>query len=179
MGKSCCLHAGLTSLMKRSVKGVGSVDEVFLTRQGQRHAWWRAVDHDDTMLDMLVQRRCTTHMATPFVRTLLKGLPDVIITEKLKSDGATKRAILPGVEHCQRRSLHNRCEHAQRPTRHRAYRMQGLQSAGHAQCLLSAYGPIAHPCRPCRSLLSAPEYRQGMQQRCESWVAMTSTERAA
>jgi putative transposase len=153
-----------------------------LTINGQRHYLWRAVDQDDNVLDILVQSRRTTHAAKKFFRTLLKGLryvPRVIITEKLKSDGAAKRELLPGVEHRQSRYLNNRCEHAHRPTRQRAYRMQGFQSAGHAQRFLSAYGPIAHHFRPRRHLWSAAEYRQEMHNRFASWAAITGTERAA
>jgi len=49
---------------------------------------------------------------------LLKGLTDVprvVITDKLKSYGATKRAILPGVEHRQHHYLNNRAEHSHQP----------------------------------------------------------------
>jgi putative transposase len=116
------------------------------------------------------------------VSTLLKGLqyvPRVIITDKLKSYGAAKREILPGVEHRQSRSLNNRCEHAHRPTRQREYRMQGFTSAGHAQRFLSAYGPIPHHFRPRRHLLSAAAYREEMRNRFARWVELTGTERAA
>lgn len=78
------------------------LDAVFLTMNGQRHYRWRAVDQDENVLDMLVQSRRNTHAAKKFLRKLLKGLryvPRVIITDKLKSYGAAKRAILPGVEH--------------------------------------------------------------------------------
>ena len=33
------------------------LDEVFLTINGKRHDLWRAVDQDDTVLDILVQSR--------------------------------------------------------------------------------------------------------------------------
>ena len=98
------------------------LDAVFLAINGERHSLWRAVDQDDNVLDILVQRRRNTQAAKKFFRKLLKGLPyvpRVIITEKLKSDGAAKREILPGVEHRQSRSLNNRCEHSHRPTRQR------------------------------------------------------------
>jgi len=158
------------------------LDEVFLTINGERHYLWRAVDQEDNVLDILVQRRRNKQAAKKFFRKLLKGLqyvPRVIITEKLKSYGAAKREILPGVEHRQSRYLNNRCENSHRPTRQREYRMQGFKSPGHAQRFLSAYGPIAQHCRPRRHLLSAPEYRKEMRQRFESWAAMTGTERAA
>jgi DDE domain len=101
------------------------------------------------------------------------------ITDKLKSYGVAKREILPGVEHRQSRYLNNRCENSHRPTRQREYRMQGFQSAGHAQRFLAAYGPIAQHFRPRRHRLSAAEYRDEMRQRFESWDEMTGTERAA
>ena len=113
---------------------------------------------------------------------MLKGLqyvPRVIITDKLKSYGAAKREILPGVEHRQSRYLNNRCENSHRPTRQREYRMQGFKSAGHAQRFLSAYGPIAQHFQPRRHLLSASEYRAEMGKRFESWADITGTERAA
>ncbi len=116
-----------------------------MTINGRRHYLWRAVDQDDNVLDILVQSRRNKHAAKKFFRKLLKGLqyvPRVIITDKLKSYGAAKREILPGVEHRQSRYLNNRCENSHRPTRQREYRMQGFKSAGHAQRFLSAYGPI-------------------------------------
>jgi len=158
------------------------LDEVFLTIDGERHSLWRAVDQDDNVFDILVQSRRNTHAAKKFFRKLLKGLqyvPRVIITEKLKSYGAATREILPGVEHRQSHYLNNRCENSHRPTRQRERRMQRFKSAGHAQRFLSAYGPIAQHFRPRRHLLSAPEYRQEMPQRFESWTEITGTKQAA
>jgi putative transposase len=89
------------------------LDEVFLSIKGERHYLWRAVDQDGNVLDILVQRRRDKRAAKKFFRKLLKGLtyiPRVIITDKLKSYGAAKREMLPGVEHRQHRYLNNRAE---------------------------------------------------------------------
>ena len=128
------------------------------------------------MLDILVRRQRNKQAGKKFFRKLLKGcqyVPRVVITDKLKSYGAAKREILPGVEHRQHRYLNNRAENSHQPTRQRARRMQGLKSPGHAQRLLSAYGPIAQHVRPRRHRLSAPAYRQEMQQRCQEWGEIT------
>jgi hypothetical protein len=64
---------------------------------------------------VLVQSRRNKKAAKQFFRKLLKGLtyvPRVVITDKLKSYGAAKREILPGVEHRQSRYLNNRCENS-------------------------------------------------------------------
>jgi putative transposase len=152
------------------------LDEVFLTINGAQHYLWRAVDQEGYVLDILVQSRRNKTAAKKFFRKLLKRLryvPRVIITDKLKSYGAAKREILPGVEHRQHRYLNNRAENSHQPTRQRERRMQGFKSPGHAQRFLSAYGPIAQHFRPRRHLLSAHAYRQEMVQRFQSWQEVT------
>src|SRR2546422_10766136 len=152
------------------------MDEVFLTIKGERSYLWRAVDQAGNVLDILVQRRRDKRAAKKFFRKLLKGLmyvPRVLITDKLKSYGAAKQEILPGVEHRQHRYLNNRAENSHQPTRQRERRMQGFKSPGHAQRFLAAYGPIAEHFRPRRHLLSAQAYRQEMVQRFQSWQEVT------
>ena len=96
------------------------LDERVLTIKGARHYLWQAVDQEGPVLDILGQRRRDKRAAKKFFRKLLKGLsyvPRVIITDKLKSYGAAKREILPGVEHRQHRSLNNRAENSHQATR--------------------------------------------------------------
>jgi putative transposase len=154
------------------------LDEVFLTIYGERHYLWRAVDQEGNILNILVQRRRDKHAAKKFFRKLLKGLtyvPRVIITDKLKSYGAAKREILPGVEHRQHRYLNNRAENSHQPTRQRERRMQRFKSPGHAQRFLAAYSPIASHFRPRRHLLPAPVYRQEMAHRFQIWWEIIGT----
>src|SRR5947207_5507283 len=142
------------------------LDEVFLTINGKRHYLWRAVDQDDNVLDILVQSRRNKHAAKKFFRKLLKGLtyvPCVIITDKLKSYGAAKREILPGVEHRQHRYLNNRAENSYQPTRQQERCMQRFNFPGHAQRFLSAYGPIAQHFRPRRHRYAVSAYRQELR----------------
>jgi putative transposase len=111
----------------------GHMDEVFLTIKGEHRYLWRAVDQDGNVLDIRVQRRRDKQAAKKFFRKLLKGLtyvPRVIVTDKLKSSGAAKRELLPGVEHRQHRYLNNRAENSTQPTRQRERRMQRLKSPG-------------------------------------------------
>ena len=158
------------------------MDEVFLTIKGERHYLWRAVDQDGNVLDILVQRRRDKRAAKKFFRKLLKGLtyvPRVIITDKLKSYAAAKREILPGVEHRQHRYLNNRAENSHQSTRQRERHMQRFKSPGHAQRFLAASGPIAQHFRLHRHRLSAPVYRQELQNRFSSWQEITTLPLAA
>src|SRR5215212_4175649 len=111
------------------------LDEVFITINGQQHYLWRAVDQDGTVLDILVQSRRNTAAAKKFFRKLLSGLqyvPRVLITDKLASYGAAKRAVLPRVEHRQHKRLNNRAEHSHQPTRERERIMKRFKSSGQA-----------------------------------------------
>jgi putative transposase len=158
------------------------LDEMVLSIQGERHYLWRAVDQDGTVLDILVQRHRNKRAAKKFFCKLLKGLayvPRVIVTDKLKSYGAAKREILPGVEHRQHRYLNNRAENSHQSTRQRERRMQRFKSPGQAQRFLSAYGPIAQHFRPRRHRLSAPAYRQEIAQRFQLWQQITNPALAA
>ena len=136
------------------------------------------MDQDGNILDILVQSRRNKQAAKKFFRKLLKSLtyvPRVVITDKLKSYGAAKREMLPGVEHRQSRYLNNSCENSHLPTRQRERHMQRFKSAGHAQRFLSAYGPIAQYFRPRRHRYSARAYRQEMKNRFQVWQEITGT----
>ena len=107
------------------------MDEMVLTIGGKKHYLWRAVDQEGNVLDILVQSRRHKKAAKIF-RKLLKGLqyvPRVIITDKLRSYGAAKREILPGVEHRQHKRLNNRAENSHQPTRLREKKMRRFKSA--------------------------------------------------
>ena len=158
------------------------LDDVFRSISGERHDRWRAVDQDGTGLDSLVQRRRNKTTAKTCFRKLLKRCPYVprgLITDQLKSSGAAKQEMLPGVEHRQHRDLNNCAENSHQPTRQPERRMQGFKSPGQAQHFLSAYGPIAQHFRLRRHRLSASAYRQEMSHRFERWAEIAGTERAA
>jgi putative transposase len=156
--------------------------KIMLTIKGAHHYLWRAVDQEGKVLDLLVQRRRNKQAAKQFFRKLLKGLsyvPRVIVTDKVKSYGAAKREILPGIEHRQHHYLNNRAENSHQPTRQRERRMQRFKSPGHAQRFLSAYGPIAQHFRPQRHRFAAPAYRQELRNRFQIWQAITASALAA
>ena len=128
------------------------------------------------MLDILVQSRRNKKAAKRFFRKLLKGLqyvPRVIITDKLKSYGAAKREILPGVEHRQHKRLNNRAENSHQPTRLREKKMRKFKSAKHTQRFLSAFGPLSQHFQPGRHRFSAREYRAILQGRFQTWNEVT------
>src|SRR3954451_7381995 len=77
------------------------LDEVFLKINGITHYLWRAVDQNGVVIDILVQPKRDRFAAMKFFRRLLRGTehryPRVIVTDKLRSYGAAKRVVMPGV----------------------------------------------------------------------------------
>lgn len=81
--------------------------EVFVRINGKLHCLWRDVDQDGNVLDILVQPRRDTRAAQRFFRCLLKYVPRVVVTDKLRSYGAAHRTIMPSVEHRSSKYLNN------------------------------------------------------------------------
>ena len=157
------------------------LDEVYLSINGQRDYLWRAVDQDGYVLDILVQSRRNKRAAQRFFRKLLKGLcyvPRVIITDKLKSDEAARKELMPGVEHRQHKGLNNRAELSHPPTRQRERPMRRFKSPGHAQRFLSTHDPINNHFRPCRHRMAAVDYRAVRTQAFETWQQVTCAQKA-
>ena len=95
------------------------MDEVFLKINGVTHYLWRAVDQHGIVLDILVQPKRDRFAAMRFFRKLLRASdyrrPRVIVTDKLRSYGAAKRVVMPGVAHRQYWYLNNRAENSHQP----------------------------------------------------------------
>ncbi|MCB1824083.1 MAG: IS6 family transposase [Candidatus Competibacteraceae bacterium] len=158
------------------------LDEVYLGINGQRYSLWRDVDQDGYVLDILVQSRRNKRAAKRFFRKFLKGLgyvPRVIITDKLKSNEAARKELMPGVEHRQHQGLNNRAELSHQPTRQRERPMRRFKSPGHSQRFLSAHGPINNHFRPRRHRMAASEYRAVHTQAFETWRQVTCARKNA
>ncbi len=146
------------------------LDEVFLKINGKTHYLWRAVDQQGYVLDILVQSRRNKGAAKRFFGKLLKGceyLPRVIITDKLASYGAARRAVLPGVEHRQSGYLNKRAENSHQPTRKRERVMRKVQISRarpavpvrlrpHSRRFLPPAASVQGRAIPCRTSSSIP-----------------------
>ena len=138
------------------------LDEVVISIAGKKHWLWRAVDQHGAVLDILVQSRRNAKAAKQLLRKLLKkhGIaPRVMITDKLASYGAARRAIMPGIEHRQHSGLNNRAENNHQPTRRRECIIKRFKSAGQAQRFLAAHDQIASRFR-CPANTNAADHRR-------------------
>jgi putative transposase len=165
--------------IRRRLPRVGDkwhLDEVAIKIAGVKHWLWRAVDQTGIVLDVLVQSRRDKQAARRLLRKLLKKQmrpPRVMITDKLASYGAAKRAIMPGVEHRQHKGLNNRAENAHQPTRRRERQMKRFKSPGQAQRFLSAHDQINNLFHLRRDHRPAIEYRAARTQAFQTWAEVT------
>ena len=155
------------------------LDEVFIRVQGKLHYLWRAVDQHGHVLDILVQSRRNARAAKRFFRKLLRDLqyvPRVIVTDKLRSYGAAKREILPGVEHRQSRYLNNRAEVSHQPTRRRERQMQRFKSARQAQRFLAVHALVSTTISSSVAThLTAHQHRDARDAAFQVWRDVTRT----
>ena len=125
------------------------LDEMVVSIKGKKHWLWRAVDAEGYVLDALVQSRRNRKAALRLMRKLLKqqGIaPRVMITDKLRSYGAAKNELMPGVEHRSHKGLNNRAENS-----HLAVRQTGADDeAVQVEPAMSALR--FHPRPDCQSL---------------------------
>ena len=152
------------------------MDEVVLTISGVKHWLWRAVDQTGRVLDILVQSCRNTQAAKRLLRKLLKRqcrAPRVMVTDKLASYGAAKRAVMPSVEHRKHRRLNNRAENSHQPTRRRERQMKWFKSAGQAQRFLSAHDGINNLFHLRRHQVPAVQYQSAWTEAFQAWAEVT------
>jgi putative transposase len=158
------------------------LDEMVITIAGKKHYLWRAVDQDGFVLEALVQSRRDKKAAKRLLRKLLKKqgrAPRVMVTDKLRSYGAAKKEIMPGVEHRQHKGLNNRAENSHQPTRRRERQMKRFKSARHVQRFVSIHDPIANLFHFPRNQLTAADYRAARAQAFEDWAEIAGARLAA
>jgi putative transposase len=134
------------------------------------------------VLDILVQGRRDKRAAKRLLRKLLKRQcrpSRVMITDKLASYAAAKKAIMPGVEHRQHKGLNNRAENSHQPTRRRERQMKRFKSARHAQRFLSAHDQISNLFHLRRHRIPAAQYRTARTEAFRTWAEVTGVAAAA
>jgi putative transposase len=95
-----------------------------------------------------------------------------MITDKLVSYAAAKKAVMPGVEHRQHKGLNNRAENSHQPTRRRERIMKRFKSAGQAQRFLSIHDQVANLFRrPANT--TAADHRTSRAQAFMTWAKVT------
>ena len=106
------------------------LDEMVCNVRGKRMYLWRAVDDEDEVLDLVMQRRRDTEAALKLLKRLLRSqpvAPTAIITDRLRSYGAALTELgLSRIHHDGKKRENNRAENSHLPIRKRERQQQGL-----------------------------------------------------
>ncbi len=132
------------NLRRRQVRpgDVWHLDEVVVKIAGKYFWLWRAVDQHGLVLDEILQARRNKRAAKRLLVRLMKctGLvPKRIVTDKLRSYGAARREVAPGLDHWSHKGLNNRAENSHLTFRKRERAMQGYRSPGALQRFVSVH----------------------------------------
>jgi transposase-like protein len=146
---------------------------------GGRQFWlWRAVAVEGEVLDLLVQPRRDKAAAVQLMRKLLKKqgfAPEMLVTDKLRSDGAAKSEIGLAARHDQGLRKNNRAENSHLPVRRRERKMQRFKSPGSAQRFLSVHAAVHNTFNVQRHLVSRNTLRALRSEALQNWRAATAT----
>jgi len=121
---------------------VWHLDEVVVKIAGRSYWLWRAVDQHGVVLEEILQSKRNKRAAKRLLVKLMKRwgvMPKRIITDKLRSYGAAKREVAPGLDHWSHKGLNNRAENSHLPFRKRERAMQGFRSPGGLQRFVSIH----------------------------------------
>nr|WP_321981201.1 IS6 family transposase [uncultured Cohaesibacter sp.] len=152
------------------------MDEVVITIGAKKFWFWRAIDADGEVLDILVQPRRNKQAARRFFSRLVKqyGEPRVVVTDKLGSYVKPIETLAPDADHRAHKGLNNRIENSHRQTRKREKIMGRFKSPRQAQRFLSAHDQINTIFRPRRYKLSATSYRHARADAFSLWDDYTA-----
>ena len=97
------------------------MDEVSLKENGETNYLWRTVDHEREVLESYVIKRRDRKAALKFLRKAMKryGGPEVVVTDKLRSYGATMKVVSNADRLETARWVNNRAENSHLPFRRR------------------------------------------------------------
>ena len=135
---------------------VWHLDEVIVKIAGRSYWLLRAVDQHGVALEEILQSKRDKPAAKRLLVKLTKQwgfVPKRIITDKLRSYGAAKREIAPGLDHWSHKELNNRAENSHLPFRKRERVMQGFRSPGGLQRFVSMHSAT-------RNRFSVPTHRR-------------------
>ncbi len=137
------------------------MDEVFVKINGKRHYLWRAVDHEGEVLESFVTKTRDRKAALKFLRKSLKrhGLVGKVVTDRLRSYGASLRDL--GIADRQEtgRWQNNRAENSHQPFRRRERAMLRFRRMRSLQKFVAVHASVHNHFNTERHLYSRANFK--------------------
>ncbi len=147
------------------------LDEVFVKINGETHYLWRAVDHEGEVLEAFVSKRRDRKAALAFLKKIMKryGIPQVIVTDRLRSYRAAMNEIGNGYKQVVGRWENNRCENSHLPFRRREYAMLKFRRMRSLQKFVSIHSSVYNHFNKERHLNSRDTYKVQREAALVEW----------
>ncbi len=152
------------------------LDEVFVKINGETHYLWRAVDHEGEVLESYVTKRRDRKAALKFLRKSMKryGQPEVIVTDKLRSDGAAMRVIGNADRQETGRWLNNRAENSHLPFRRRERAMLRFRQMRSLQKFVTVHASVHNHFNQERNFYSRVNFKLNRAAALSEWRQLCS-----
>lgn len=169
-------------IRKRRIEGLRTshwqwhLDEVFVRINGERHYFWRAVDHEGEVLESFVTKTRDKKAALKFLRKAMRkhGRSEVIVTDRLRSYGAAMREIGAGNRQETDRWLNNRAENSHLPFRRRERAMLRFRRMRTLQKFASVHASVLNHFNSERHLYSRQNFKLNRAAALAEWRLLCS-----
>jgi putative transposase len=152
------------------------LDEVFVKVNGKLCYLWRAVDHEDEVLDAVVTAKRDKAAALRFLKRIMKrhGRPHKIVTDGLLAYAAAMREVGVGDLHEVGHRCNNRAENSHQPFRRREGAMQRFRSPKALQMFCSAHAQVHNHFNQERRLVSRAVYKARRATALAEWRVLAA-----
>ena len=152
------------------------LDEVFVRINGETHFLWRAVDHEGEVLESYFTKLRNRRAALTLLKKAMRryGRPKIVVPDRLRSYGATMRAI--GNDDIQEigRWLNNRAENSHLPIRRREHAMARFRSTKLLQKFVSVHASIYNHFNKDRHLESLDNFKLQRSAALDEWCQLSA-----
>ncbi len=147
------------------------LDEVFVRINGETYYLWRAVDHEDEVLEAFVTKRRDRKAALRFLKKAMKryGRPEIIVTDKLRSYRAAMKVIGNEPRQETGRWLNNRAEDSHQPFRRRERVMAKFRSIESLQKFASIHASAHNHFNQERNLYNRQAFKNNRSSALAEW----------
>ncbi len=172
-----------SEIKKRRIEGMRTshwqwhLDEVFVKINGERHYLWRAVDHEGEVLESFVTKTRDKKAALRFLKKAIRkhGLPEVIVTDRLRSNGAALRDIVAADRQETGRWLNNRAENSHLPFRRRERAMLRFRRMRTLQKFAAVHASVSNHFNQEGHLYSRANFKLNRAAALAEWRLLCST----
>ncbi|CUH42758.1 hypothetical protein RUM4293_01647 [Ruegeria atlantica] len=151
---------------------------IFAKINGTRHYLWRAVDHEEEVLESFVIKTRDRKVALKFTRKTMRcrGYPNALLMDKLRSYGAAMKVVGNANKQEKGRWLNNRVENSHPPFRRRERAMQRFPLMRSLQKFAAVHASVFNHFNQKRAFYSRDNFKLNRAAALFEWRQLRSAQ---